>query len=226
MKFKDVELLPGVVIDIEDPKKIGRIKVTVPGLFDSTAMDKEGLPWVYPLTMHGYQGFYKLLEGSKVWVFKTENNYKEFWYIPMFDLNDNTKELISDYTESDVLISRSAGENSIYLYYEEETGLMGKIGENGEINITKDGEIVIRSGEGYVELKGGKVYVGGKDPKEPAVLGKQLTTVLTQLAADLKALGNAATGPYTSPLSMPFMTASENLKNGTQKITADSTFVS
>ena len=53
MKFKDVELLPGVVIDAKDPKMLGRVKATVPTLFDNSAMDVKVMPWIYPISMIG-----------------------------------------------------------------------------------------------------------------------------------------------------------------------------
>ena len=48
MKFSDTELLPGVVVSVDDPKMLGRIKVNVPTLFNSESMSVDGLPWVYP----------------------------------------------------------------------------------------------------------------------------------------------------------------------------------
>ena len=68
MKFSETELLPGVVIDVDDPKMLGRVKATVPTLFDENIMNKEGMPWIYPLTMIGYQGFSKLQKGSKIYL--------------------------------------------------------------------------------------------------------------------------------------------------------------
>lgn len=228
MKFKDVELLPGVVIDVEDPKMLGRIKCVIPGVFDTSTMDKEGMPWIYPISMIGYQGFSKLQEGSKVWVFVQENNYREFWYMPMFEANADTRQIISDYDEPDVLISRSAGANSVYIYYTDKQGIMLKLGDNSFINMKANGEILAKSTEGQVSIRDGKVYVGDENAKEQAVLGNSLDKVLGQLASDLMSLGTKAAGsPYTSPLSQPFMDASNNLQQGIGKnILCDYTIVS
>lgn len=48
MKRNDILSVPqrGIVVDNNDPKKIGRVKCTIPGLFEETDFDK--LPWVAP----------------------------------------------------------------------------------------------------------------------------------------------------------------------------------
>ena len=94
MKLKECKVIPGVVIDVSDPKYIGRVKADSPGLFDSSVMNKEGMPWLYPLGMGGYQSFSKLRTGSKIWIL-TDEDYHEFWYWPMFELNTDTRKIIS-----------------------------------------------------------------------------------------------------------------------------------
>lgn len=228
MKFKDVELLPGVIIDAKDPKMLGRVKATVPTLFDNSAMDVKGMPWIYPISMIGYQGFSKLQEGSKIWVYKIEGNYREFWYMPMFEANADTRKIIADYEEPDVLISRSAGANSVYIYYTDKQGIMLKLGENSFINMKANGEILAKSTEGQVSIRDGKVYVGSEDTKEQAVLGNTLDKVLGQLASDLMQVATVASNnPYTTALFKPLSDASNNLKSGIGKnILCDYTLVS
>jgi hypothetical protein len=226
MKFKDVELLPGVVINVDDPKMQGRIKAAIPGVFDTETMNEEGLPWIYPLTMHGFQGFSKMMKGSKIWVFKQDNNYREFWYIPMFALNENTKQVVSSYNEPDVLISRSAGEESIYIYYNDTDGIKCQIGD-AVINIAHDKTIYIYSGSSAITVNGnGKITIGNKDTEfEPTVLGNKLYDVLAQLSTDLKQIGSSAHGNILDPLSPLFTVASQNLTNGINNIKATNTLV-
>lgn len=215
MKFKDVELLPGVVIDAKDPKMLGRVKATVPTLFDSSAMDVKGMPWIYPISMIGYQGFSKLQKGSKIWVYKTEGNYREFWYMPMFEANASTREIIADYEEPDVLISRSAGSNSVFVYYTDKQGIMMKVGENSFINLKANGEILAKASNGTVSIRDNKVYIGSENAKQPTVLGNDLDKVLAKLAADLQSVAGAANmSPYTMSLFQPLATASQNLSQG------------
>ena len=215
MKFKDVELLPGVVIDAKDPKMLGRVKATVPTLFDNSSMDVKGMPWIYPISMIGYQGFSKLQEGSKIWVYKTEGNYREFWYMPMFEANSDTRGIIADYEEPDVLISRSAGANSVYIYYTDKQGIMMKLGENSFINMKANGEILAKSSNGQVSIRDNKVYIGTDKAEQPAILGNNLDQVLAQLASDIQKVAEAAnTSPYTTALFQPLSTASQNLSQG------------
>ena len=227
MKFKDVELLPGVVIDAADPKMLGRIKVTVPGVFDASVMNKEGLPWVYPITMTGYQGFSKLQEGSKVWVFRIIDGYREFWYMPMFEMNADTRQIISAYEEPDVLISRSAGANSVYIYYTDKEGIMLKLGENSFVNLKASGEIIAKSTEGQVSIRDGKVYVGDSNAEEPAILGNQLETLLINLSSNLTDFSNKAMGDeHTLPLSEPLAKAANDIMSDLKQIKCTHTIVS
>ena len=92
MFFKDLEVLPGIVINAEDPENLLRVKAAVPGLFDPSTMDVEALPWVYRFPMCGYQQYSKLMNGSKIWIIRNTTNCFEFWYIPFSNLNQNTIE--------------------------------------------------------------------------------------------------------------------------------------
>lgn len=226
MKFKDVELLPGAVIVVDDPKKQGRIKVAVPGLFDNTTMNEEGLPWVYPLTMHGYQGFSKMMKGSKVWVFKTTDNYREFWYIPMFELNTNTKEIVSNYEEPDILISRSAGEESIYIYYTDKDGIKLQIGD-AEVNIAHDKTIKIKSGSSDITINNNSsITIGTSENEfEPAIMGNKLYNKLAKLSTDLQNVASMATGNMVDVLRVPIGEAAANLSDGLEDIKAQITQV-
>ena len=49
--FKDIRLIPGVVINNTDSDNLGRVKAYAPGLFDTKTMDEDALPWVYPFCM-------------------------------------------------------------------------------------------------------------------------------------------------------------------------------
>jgi len=189
MELKDYKVIPGVVIDVDDPKYIGRVKADAPGLFNSEVMNKDGLPWVYPFTMNGYQRFSKLMNGSKIWIL-TNKNYTEFWYLPMFELNDDSKDIISkdesDYEQSEIILSRNMGDNSVYIYYSPSQGIMLKNSENTYINIKSNNEIDITAGEGHVQIKNNKVYIGQGDNFQPAVKYNELKTILDNLRTGLQ----------------------------------------
>lgn len=225
MKFSETELLPGVVTDVDDPKLLGRVKATVPTLFDENIMNKEGMPWIYPLTMIGYQGFSKLQKGSKIWVFKQKGKPREFWYIPMFELNKNTRDVVENYKEPEVLISRSAGTESVYIYYTDAEGIQLKIGSENYVNIKPDSSITLKSGNARVDLKEGKIYIGDGNAIEPSILGNKLFDALSNLSKNLGAIAGMCSNPFTLPLATTFQQASTMLSQDIQNIRCDNTFI-
>ena len=83
MFFKDIEAIPGVVVDAEDPENLLRVKAAAPGLFDPDTMEISALPWVYRFPMCGYQHYSKLLMGSRIWILRNTKNYY-LHYLQMF----------------------------------------------------------------------------------------------------------------------------------------------
>ena len=217
MKFKDCYTVPGVVIDVDDPKYIGRVKADSPGLFDSSVMNKEGLPWIYPLSMSGYQRFSKLRNGSKIWIL-TDEEHHEFWYWPMFELNQDTRNIISenseDYSESEVLLSRPNGDNSVNIYYSPSKGIMIQNSNETIINLKPDNEIEIIGGKGNVNIKNNVVYVGNKDVDyERAVLGEKLKDVFKDMKGYIEALNLAlGTNYITAAVKMALQSNPSYLK--------------
>ena len=69
-----VKMIPGVVLSHEDPKNMQRVKAYVPGLFDPKTMSTEAMPWIYPLSMKGFQSFSLQNQNTKIWVIILPNN--------------------------------------------------------------------------------------------------------------------------------------------------------
>lgn len=227
MKFKNVELLPGTIIDAADPKKIGRVKCDVPGVFDSASMNQEGFPWIYPLTQPGFQRWSTPVKGHKVWVFKTTDNYQEFWYIPMMQLTNGTKELISgdDYENAEVLMSRNMGPQSVNVYYKESVGLAIQFG-TANINITPEQEILIEASGASVQLKNGKVYLGNGGEGEHAAKGDSLHELLENLQNKLlETSSSASTNPFTVTLAQPLIECANAIGDSLKYIVCDYTLV-
>ena len=202
MKLSDYEFFPGVVTDVADPKYLGRVKASVPTIFDQS-MDKEGLPWIHPFTMVGYQGFSKMREGSKIWVLNNTKNKKEFWYVPMFELNQDTRDLINtdeNYENGDVLIARNNGNNSVYIYYNDTDGIMIKYGNQNLINIDPNSQITIQASDGKIVIKDNHVYIGDGEKGHPAVKGDKLKDILHNFFTQLSTAATTANTPYSLPL--------------------------
>lgn len=207
MKLQEAEILPGTVIDINDPKFLGRVKAEVPTVFNSAEMNKEGLPWIYPLSLNGYQTFSTLRVGSKIWVLKDKDN-NEFWYWPLFELNNDVRDIISsnesDYEESEVLFARNMGSVSVYMYFNPTDGIMIKYGDNSHINITPNNEIFIKSGNGKITIKEDHVYIGDGEKGEPAVLGNQLNNLLSDMKKSFSQMTSCCT-PQTLPTMATYL---------------------
>lgn len=230
MNLSDYEFFPGSIIKVDDPKYLGRVKAIVPTVFD-TSMNEEGLPWIYPFTMSGYQRFSKMKEGSKIWVLKNKTNYTEFWYIPMFELNEDTRNLNGGdddvYSDSEVLLSRNLGTMSVYVYFNKKDGIMIQYGDNNFININPDSEIILNAGDGKILISGNHVYVGDGEKGEPAVLGNKLVTLLNELSGKLSEASSAAMGLYMPcpALVTALAGASNAINSNVNKILCDNTSV-
>ena len=124
----------GRVLDNNDPKKEGRLKIKVLGVFDDLQVDS--IPWAYPSNnitggTFGGGGFFSLPKiGSIVRVnFEKGNIYKPYWAFQL-SVNKNLKQILSDefYTEAHSLIFDE--ETRTYLYKTKEEGLVLKNTEN------------------------------------------------------------------------------------------------
>jgi hypothetical protein len=182
MNLSDYELMPGYVVSTSDPDLLGRIKVGIPGaeLKDNTQLD--AMPWCYPISMTGtYQGFTKLEIGSKVWVLRNKIERLEMWYWPMFDMNPNTAAIANDYSNAEVLISRTVGSQNVYIYYTDKKGMMFQLG-GSKINLTPGGAISIsNAGGANVLLSNNFVYVNSKVVEYHGVREEPLTECLKQI---------------------------------------------
>ena len=219
MKLSECEVLPGVVIDVEDPKHIGRVKAMVPTWFDSDVMEKEALPWIWPCGMGGYQRFSKLENGRKIWVLHNKENDLEYWYWPMFEETEQSKPIIDQYDSTELLLCRGGGESgNIYIYYNDAEGIVAKIGDT-KINITTNKEIYITDSKSTIKIVGGIITIGKEgDAGEPAVLGDKLKTALTNLVGNIHNLASTFTNPYVQASQQPCMKMGDDLANDVKEI--------
>lgn len=188
MNFSDYEFLPGTVINVEDPEKRGRIKASVPTWFDTNVMQEEALPWIVPSSMGGYQRFSKLENGSKVWVIHKKKSNKEYWYLPLFELDDKTKEIVDDYNAPEVLLSRSDGNSGVYVYYNTKDGLVLKNGQL-EVVLNNDKQIHITDGTTSFDLEGSKITIGNGNNPQSTLMGENVKNMLSTFASELLAIG-------------------------------------
>lgn len=136
----------GRVLDVNDTKKEGRIKVKVFSVFDE--LETESIPWAYPTnnftggSFTGGGSFSLPKIGSIVKIhFEKGNIYKPYWGF-IYGLTENLKKLLSDenYTKAHSLIFDE--ETRTFIYKTQEEGMVIKNTEN-YINLS-DNEVVIR----------------------------------------------------------------------------------
>lgn len=215
MKFDDIEMLPGTIIDVDDPEKLGRVKCIIPSIFESSA-DKDIMPWIPQFGMSRYQAFSKMMPGAKVWVMQVKSNYNEFYYLPIMDKINTTKEFLEakyDLNPEIVYMRDNAGQVS-KITYDDEEGCMIYLNEFF-INLTPEGDIHCHGNGADVHVKSGNVYIGSDEDggHEPAVFGDKLSSILGDLYnAMTKLQSAAASSPYDAKLADGFGDAVKALK--------------
>ena len=211
MTLGDFEILPGVVINTDDPLNQGRVKACAPGLFDTSNMEMDDLFWINPFMMIGQQSFSKMELNSKIWILHNPANYFEYWYIPRFELNENSPEVMN--TNSDVLLSRSINGDIVQLYYSKEEGFNLNIGNN-HIKLTSEAKLDIAAGSAQITANESGINLQQKDQElHPAAKADEIISALKTFCVDLTSAANAAiANPYTACLGVPLMNAVKKLQ--------------
>lgn len=195
MLLADCELVPAVVTNTKDKLKLGRIKCVIPGYVDSTFSDYNK-PWVRPLFMNKHQQFSKMMPGYKVWVLVNKSNYNEYWYIPLFEMNDVTKKYLDDVYDDDqpeVIISHNNGGSHPLFTYDEKNGFSERIG-NDHIDLHPDSHISLLSKETEVDING-IVKIGQVNGDyQKAVMGDNLKKLLQQISSICTTAAGACSG--------------------------------
>ena len=148
----------GEVVDIEDPLKIGRVKINVYGKFDE--IPTEDIPWAYPgnnntggaATGGGFFSVPK--KGAVVSVkFDQGNIYHPEYYFNQKISDDVKTEIEGSYPNAHVIIYDTVTDGKLKIFFTEKKGLMLDYKET-QINIKPDKSIDIHtaSGKSKIEL--------------------------------------------------------------------------
>ena len=222
MTLADFEILPGVVIDSDDPLNQSRVKAVVPGVFTTENMKVEDMFWINPFFMIGKQSFSKLEKDCKIWVLHNIHNYFEYWYIPMFETSKYLPTIKDQVSE--VLFARSINGQVVQMYFTQDEGTKLTIGDN-YINLTPSGALDIYANKAIIKANDGGIFLGHEgDKKYCAVKAEELVKILNTFCADLsKISGVASANPYTACLANPLLEAGQKMSSELEKI--KSTFV-
>jgi|688.fasta_scaffold362240_2 hypothetical protein len=148
----------GEVVDIEDPQKIGRIKVKVFGKFDE--LENDAIPWAYPgnnISAGSADGgsFFSVPKKGSIVSIKFDNGniyYPEYFFNQHLS-QDARKEIENSYTNAHIIVYDTVTEGALKIFFTEEKGLMIDY-KKSQINIKPDKSIIIQnaSGKGKVEM--------------------------------------------------------------------------
>ncbi len=148
----------GIVVDIEDPLKIGRVRIEVFGFFDG--LEPNLIPWATPSTSNtggsdSGGGFFSVPKlGSVVEVkFDSGNIYNPQYSFNQRISNELKDEISGSYENAHSIIYDTITEGFVKVYFTEEKGLMLDYKES-QINIKPDKSIIIQnaSRDGILEM--------------------------------------------------------------------------
>lgn len=218
MTLGDFEIIPGVVISNSDPKNQGRVKAVAPGLFDTSTMSEEDLFWINPFMMIGYQSFSKMEISSKIWILHNKKNYFEYWYIPMFEINEHSPAAAIK-TDSDIMLSRSIGGETVQMYYSRDNGFVISIGDN-KVNLLPGGAFKILANGAEITADSDGITLSKKDAETyAATKAEPLIALLTSQCNWLMATGTAALlTPFTAALGASLISCSVDVQSQLQSI--------
>lgn len=219
MTLGDFEILPGIVIKNDDPAGLYRVKACAPTLFDNSTMDSEDFMWISPFMMFGNQAFSKQEIGSKIWILHNTNNYFEYWYFPMFDMNNNFPQLNTD---DNVIMSRSINGELVQIYYSRDEGFNIKCGDNHIVQ-SPDGSFYVKSGKANIEANDENIKLTQNESNEySAVKAEELIKVLTSFSSNLMSIaGIMGSNPYTAQIASPLIDTAFELQNNLSSIKSD-----
>lgn len=185
----------GSVVDVNDPRKEGRVKVRIFGKFDD--LEVEDIPWAEPKnTITGGSetgsGFFSLPKiGSIVEVSFDNGNIYQPLYICNTKISNELKAAISenddDYSNThSILYDTETNPGPVKIWYVPSKGLMLEVGES-IINIKDDLSIIITANDGKtLHIQKEKISIGKEDESdEPAVLGNKNEDVLNDIVKKL-----------------------------------------
>lgn len=185
----------GEVVDIEDPNKVGRIKVKVYGKFDD--IPTVDIPWAHP-GMNSTAGsasggghFSVPKKGSIVSVKFDQGNIYHPEYFFNQKISDEVKsEIAGSYTNAHVLIYDTITAEFVKVYFTEKKGLMLDY-KTSIVNILPDKSIVLEnaSKKGRIEmLDDGTLYITQKNNID--IKGSKNLIVKIDVDANITVSGN------------------------------------
>lgn len=154
----------GKVIENEDDKKLGRIKVTVPYIYGSIPV--EDLPWAEPCFPYGSHdtGIFFVPEKNALVsvMFIKGNIYKPIWLGVIFREKSNIvpQEVKDSYPNKKIIKTKSG-----YILFDDENEHIEIKHKNGSVvTFTSDGDIILQSKRDFIALSGRHIHLNSTSP--------------------------------------------------------------
>lgn len=161
----------GQIVDIDDPRKSGRARIRVFGLFDG--LEHEDIPWASQISGvsfgRGGAGTISIPKlGSIVVVqFDGQNYYKMNYYGEKDYAQDMLDEIADSYEGAQVIMYDTEAEpGSLTLFYTKKKGAVFSLGDAKIQFDTQDGgqlRVIIEMGEDQIRMENNKVIVNSNN---------------------------------------------------------------
>lgn len=171
----------GLVVDNNDPKKLGRLKISIPSVYGN--IKNEDLPWAEPCFPYGHtdKGIFFIPEKNSLIsvMFINGSPYKPIWLGAIFRENENVvpSEAKDIYPQRKIIKT-----NTGYLMFDDDAQYIELKHRNGStITLSDDGDIIIHAANDVVILSDRyiKMNPSGKESVIP------LKYIKTQAELDL-----------------------------------------
>ena len=195
-------ILLGIVKDVEDPLKLGRIRCEVYGR--TNGLDKEALPWYIPRRNKDAHDLPALEETVEITLI-SDDILVGYWN--MLPQSNKMEIEDDDYKSAKVLLYRDLADNEdegiVEISYRKSIGLTVKLRES-EVTQRPDGSIFLKTkfDNRTVHICEDSISLGTETKSaEPGVLGAQNEDALKKILELFKAISKAAGGsPYTTTI--------------------------
>ncbi len=222
MFLKDIQLLPGKIIEIVDEK--GTIKATSVGLF-SVDDDPELLPPIYPFIENPISNFSSPLVDDEIWIIYNNSNTQVLYYIKRRQIPQHLQDLMNSGDENiEVIMSRDTDDGLYQIFFSDGTGLK-LLKDESSICIKNDDTIVLATPDASrtISIGPSSISLGTEGSSaEPALLGDQTKTALTQIYNLFMSIASAAApGPFTAPIATAINATVAQLQAQIEKVQSE-----
>ncbi len=202
MFLKNIHVVPGKIVEVVDT--IGTIKAVSFDLF-SVDEDPELLPPIYPFVEANSCTFSSPLVDDEIWIVFDESNPQLLYYLRRKQIPTHMQSLLDAGDENlEIIMSRETDDALYQIFFSDGTGLK-LLKDESYICINSDDSITLAtsSSNRTISISPSSISLGTEGGSaEPALLGEQTKTALTQIHALFQAISAAAKpNPFTSAIA-------------------------